>query len=157
MKAVIRPMKFMDLKGVCALNEITLPENYPLMFWEDMFNKGAKKYSHVLVISGDITGYIFCDGVSIVSFSVHEKYRNKGLGKQLMMHCLSSAIGRKLTLHVRLGNTNAIKMYLCFGFKLDKVIPDYYTTLQEDAYEMTLNVPNNVKYNLKNKFNLNLM
>ena len=147
-------MKFMDLKNVCALNEITLPENYPLVYWEAIYNKSAKKHSFVLTVSDDIVGYIFCDGISIVSFSVHEKYRNNGLGKQLMVHCLSTCKGKTIILHVRLGNNNAIKLYEFFGFKTEKTIPDYYTNLKEDAYEMvwtgsTVNLEPKKKINIK--------
>jgi ribosomal-protein-alanine N-acetyltransferase len=156
MKAVFRQMKFGDLKNVRALNELTLPENYPLAYWEMIFNQGAKKHSFVSVVSGDIVGYVFCDGKSIISFSVHEKYRRKGIAKQLMMYCLTTCVGKELMLHVRLGNENAIKLYEFFGFKKDKIVPDYYTNLKEDAHEMILHVQERetIKYVLKKKINI---
>jgi ribosomal protein S18 acetylase RimI-like enzyme len=135
-KIVVRPAKFGDISGMVAVNERNLPENYDLGYWKNVFPSG-KSHSHVATSGGDIIGYVFCSDSTIVSFAIDEKYRQYGLGSELMRWVLNSfSVSKKsVKLHVRVSNTAALALYTKFGFVETAHCPSYYTT--EDGLEMT--------------------
>ena len=147
-KIVIRNAKYSDLKSMKQINEKNLSENYDIDFWKYTFyEKFACKHSFVAVVANEIIGYIFSDINNVVSFAVNEKYRNNGIGKQLLSHCLNT-YSTDLQLHVKTTNTNAQKLYVMFDFTNVKTIENYYDG--GDAYVM-LHKFTGKKYAVKNK------
>lgn len=143
MKVVIRPTKFSDIPQLMKLNQETLPENYTQEFWSQKFYEG-KSHSFVAVHGGEVIGYAFCDKELLISFALNEKFRNKGIGKQLLYHCLNT-FTTPVSLHVRVSNEVALKLYKSVGFKEDKKIDGYYVNPVEDAFEMKWE-PTGIKY-----------
>lgn len=135
MKIIIRSTKLSDINQMMAVNEITLPENYDKIFWEYKFHE-AKQHSFVAIGMGEVIGYIFADDESIISFAILNKFCNKGVGKNLMHHCLNTYT-KPVTLHVRISNKRAIHLYESIGFIYSKLITNYYNKPDEDAHEMT--------------------
>ena len=134
MKVLIRQVKFTDINQMIKLNENTLPENYPKEFWVSKFHEG-KENSFVAICSEAVVGYILCDKESIISFSIEEKFRGKGVGRQLLQHCLNT-LNEKVELHVRVTNSNAIKLYKSVGFTGVGEMKDYYINPIENGYLM---------------------
>lgn len=177
-KVEIRQIKQSDIIEIQAVNESSLPENYPKHYWVDLFQK-CKPHSFVAVGDGRILGYIYCNSEIIVSFAVEEKHRNKGLGKHLMQHCLTSLGGLKssndikqkletnqesfkldksLKLHVRVSNP-AVRFYKQFGFTGDNeasIDKKYYQNDGEDAYimEWSYKLIPTLNYKLENKLKI---
>jgi [ribosomal protein S18]-alanine N-acetyltransferase len=150
MKIVIRPAKFMDIPEIIKVNIECLPENYDRLFWDKQFYIG-KEHCFVAV-SGDIIGYVFCDQDSIISFAVQEKYRKKGIGKQLLFHCLNT-FQKSVSLNVRINNLGAIHLYTSLGFKVMETIPNYYYNPREDGHKMSRD-PTPIKFLEKKKIHI---
>lgn len=148
MKIIFRPTKLSDINQMMQLNEKSLAENYQKEFWNMKFYEG-KNHSFVAVWATLIIGYIFCDGDCIISFALDEKFRGKGVGRQLIHHCLNTYTN-PVKLHVRVTNDVALKLYRSLGFVETETIVDYYTTPTENAYAMIWK-PNGTKYEIKKK------
>ena len=143
-------MKLGDINQVIDINMKFLPENYYKEFWLTTFDKG-KDYSFVALISGEIIGYILCDGTSIISLAVDSKYRSQGIGNNLINHCLKSiSNGTNIFLYCRKENTKAFAIYIRVGFEIAEEIPSYYINPPDDAYKMVL-VNDKSKTNNANK------
>lgn len=132
MKIILRPMKLIDIGQMMDLNQRSLPENYPRNFWIETYQKG-KAHSYVAVFSKLIIGYVFCNENTIISVAIDEKYRNKGIGKQLM-HLSLNTFNTTVNLHVRTTNKIAIHLYESLNFDINDKIHGYYGN--EDAYTM---------------------
>ena len=147
---MIRPTKFLDIPDIIKVNLECLPENYSRSFWEEQFYLG-KDHSFVAVC-GDIVAYVFCNKDSIISFAVQEKFRKKGIGKQLLHHCLNT-FQIPIYLNVRVHNENAIGLYSSLGFTILETISNYYHSPKEDGYKMS-KLPFDKKYEEKKKMNI---
>lgn len=132
MKVNIRPMKFHDITQSQQLNQKSLAENYDRNFWDAKFYAG-KTHSFVAIWAGLVVGYIFCDQQTIISFATDEKFRNKGIGKQLLYHCLSTYT-TPIHLHVRVTNEVALNLYKSVGFIKQEKLIEYYNDPVEDGY-----------------------
>lgn len=78
--------------------------------------------------------------VRILLFGVDEKYRGKGVARQMMKAYIANCRRlkfREITLEVRVSNARAIKFYTSFGFVTLDRIPAYYPD-GEDGYVMSL-------------------
>ncbi len=139
MKEKIRifPAKRKHRHEMKAINEICLPENYSMDYWED--NLKAKN-SFVLCANYTVVGYILTtDEPSIASFAILERYRKQGYGKQLMSICLQELKKKKyekVILHVQPKNLPALKLYQSNGFEMTETVTNYYGENQ-DGYLMT--------------------
>ncbi|QKF94734.1 ribosomal RNA methyltransferase FtsJ domain protein [Fadolivirus algeromassiliense] len=151
MKIIIRPTKFHDITQMMEVNENSLPENYNREFWSQKFHEG-KTHSFVAIGLGKVIGYIFCDDQSIISFAIDEMYRGKGIGKQLIHHCLNT-YKSPVRLHVRVNNFTALKLYRSLGFTEAETLKDYYVEPVEDAYLMEWK-PAGVRYLEHHKMNI---
>ena len=150
-KIVIRQGKLSDVKYMMQLNEKNLSENYEINFWIETFMK-YKRHCFVATFANEIIGYIFTDDRTIISFAIDKKFRNFGIGKQLMAHCLNT-FTLDVDLHVRKTNDSARNLYKNFGFNDKELVANYY--LDEDAYEM-VHVYEGTKYIEKNKINIQI-
>jgi [ribosomal protein S18]-alanine N-acetyltransferase len=152
MKILIRQAKFSDLSQIDALNRKSLAENYNREFWIEKFNLG-KDHCFVAICANEIIGYIFCDQGFVISFAVHELYRSKGIGQELLHHCLNS-MNNKIKLHVRVSNEAAIKLYKKIGFTEEERMKNYYLSPPEDAYLMKWEKSLSVKFTERKKMNI---
>ena len=123
MKVSIQNAKFTHIKQIMEINQNSLPENYNKEYWDKTFYEG-KEHSFVALWAGKVIGYIFCDQEYIISFAIEDKFRGKGIGKQLLYCCLNTF--KTVKLHVRVNNTNAINLYKTVGFTENEKLSDYY-------------------------------
>ena len=151
MKIIIRPTKFLDINQMMELNQRALPENYNREFWSQKFYEG-KTHSFVATWATLVIGYIFCDETTIISFAIDEKFRGKGLGKQLLYCCLNT-YNKPVRLHVRVSNEIALKLYRSVGFVEEEKMSEYYSNPTEGAYQMIRKLTN-IKYEEKRKLNI---
>lgn len=151
MKILIRQTKFIDIKQMMNLNEKSLTENYDREFWNQTFHIG-KTHSFVAIWATTVIGYIFCDNDTIISLAIDDKFRNKGIGKQLLHNCLNT-YNTPVKLHVRVTNDVALKLYKSLRFIEEEKITEYYVNPTEDAYTMIWK-PNGIKYEEKRRINI---
>ena len=78
-------------------------------------------------------GFILCsdlaDDIEILTFTVHPRYRQKGLGKSLLQHLQQYAIRHKkkhIFLEVNQQNNAALSLYLKQGFQQTGCRKNYY-------------------------------
>ncbi|HMF31576.1 MAG TPA: N-acetyltransferase [Candidatus Lokiarchaeia archaeon] len=148
-----------DLGSVMSINEATLPENYPLFFYEDILEKYPNSFLVGCLNAGGsekVVGYIMWRlerGISefgvkivkkghLVSLAVLDAYRRNGIAAQMLakgMHAIYAYGAREFVLEVRVSNVPAYNLYSNkFGFEKKKVIPQYYRD-GEDANFMAAN------------------
>lgn len=131
----ILPAKRKHRHDIKRVNELTLPENYPMELWEEIISAHC---SFVLLENSVVIGYCCIDRNSIMSFAILPEYRGKGLGKRLINESLEYVKSKKwsyINLHVRVDNDIAQKLYLSVGFEIVETVVKYYGTI--DGYKMT--------------------
>jgi len=153
----VRSCKYEELPKVIAINESTLPENYPTYFYEQILEKYPESFMVAELIHnpGKIVGYIMWRverGISsfgiqlvkkahLVSIAVSEDYRRHGAATQLLKESMRRVMRHdvdEFVLEVRISNTGAIDLYQnLFHFKKARVIERYYRD-GEDAFFMSL-------------------
>jgi [ribosomal protein S18]-alanine N-acetyltransferase len=115
---------------------------------EDTYRRElASENSHFIsVMSSDtIVGFgcfwAILDEAHITLLGIHPEYRQKGLGKSLLLALLARACAIKMaraTLEVRTSNQIAIDMYVRLGFKTAGTRKKYYQNPTEDGLVMWL-------------------
>ena len=144
-----------DIIPVMEINLRTLPEHYSDYFYESRIQELPEAFV-VAEISGKIIGYIMCKieyGFSnfkklgfvkkghVVSVSVMDEYRGRGLGSALIDEAIKGVkiiqCG-ELYLEVRCSNTAAVKLYEKIDFVIQQRLKTYYRD-GEDAYLMAIN------------------
>ncbi|MDD4931443.1 MAG: GNAT family N-acetyltransferase [Candidatus Colwellbacteria bacterium] len=133
-KIRILPAKRKHRHEIKSINELTLPENYPMDLWEEILSEHC---SFVLMANSKMIGYCCVARNSVMSFAILSEYRGRGFGKLLMnttLDCLKSKKWTYITLHVRVDNVIAQKLYLSVGFQIHETVVKYYDTI--DGYKM---------------------
>jgi len=116
-------------------------------FYYDLFHKTEPEFFLVAEHEKKVIGFILVkDGENfgekltaiIYAIAVSPNYRSSGIGSQLIyaiLNVLREKQIKKLFLHVRVGNENAIKFYLNLGFTKLQRIKEFYSW-GEDAHRM---------------------
>ena len=102
---------------------------------EEKFIQDCRKSENSIFIvaekSGEIIGSLICVGSeririkhnTVLGMSVMEKYRNQGIGSQLLEYVITWAkktkIVKRIELHVFKTNVRAIHLYRKYGFKIE--------------------------------------
>lgn len=151
---IIRPCMYDELQSVISINESTLPENYPIYFYEQIM----EKYSDCFLVSElrnspkTINGYVMWRverGISsfgiqlikkghLVSLAVSENFRRMGIAKKLIIESMKKVSNynvNEFVLEVRVSNIHAVKLYQnVFNFKKIRVIEKYYRDGEDALY-----------------------
>ncbi|MHA1729633.1 MAG: GNAT family N-acetyltransferase [Promethearchaeota archaeon] len=158
-KFIVRTCKFNEISQVIAINESTLPENYPTYFYEQIIEKFPESFMviELRTAPGDIIGYVMwriergisCFGINLVkkahlvSLAVAEGFRQEGAATSLLKKSMvkvkehNSRI-EEFVLEVRVSNFAATSLYQnVFHFKKAKIIEKYYRD-GENAYYLAL-------------------
>lgn len=145
---MIRRATIHDLEKISEINKICLPENYDSITWMSIFlNPNAIFF--IAYDEIDETKIIaYCVGMGtptnttgyIVSFAVCPDYRKKGIGETLIKKTIKElSCTQEVSLHVRVGNVIAQKLYQKLNFIQVSVEKQYYRD-GEDAYVMTMKI-----------------
>lgn len=142
MSVIVRQATEKDLSRIFEIEVSSFKEPYPesLLY---MYLKLTPELFLVVEKNGNIVGYIIglirLGGLGhIVSLAVDPKERRKGYGTLLLNTILEKF--KKLKVHkvrleVRVSNTAAINLYKKHGFKIARIIKNFYLN-GEDAYVM---------------------
>lgn len=131
-----RIANFTDSTDMSNFNIKNSLENYPIYYWT--YNLLFYSNSFLAFHNNNLIGYIFSFPTSteihlqtatICSLVVDYNYRNIGIASNLLDLCKTSytTIPIKIYLHVNIVNENAIKLYKKKGYRVSKLIPEYYT------------------------------
>ncbi len=114
--------------------------------WQRLLFEAELKHKHALVLAaltlpGETLAAYLClwleaDEVQVQNLAVHPAFRNRGVGRYLLVRGLDEARrrGAKVaTLEVRPSNTAARRLYASLGFLEVGRRPGYYQTEDEDA------------------------
>ncbi len=152
----IRRCDYKDLNAVMDINLKTLPEHYTEYFFESLLREIPEAFI-VAEIDNKIVGYIMCKlefGFSnfrklgfvkkghVVSISILEGHRGRGIGEALMIEGINGVSTRKgdeIYLEVRTSNLPAISLYEKLGFQTKSILKSYYRD-GEDANLMALDI-----------------
>lgn len=154
-KYSLRLCKNEDIPSVMDINESTLPENYPLFFYEQILEKFPEAFTVAYLIDNPkkLIGYIMwrvergtssfgLDYVKkghLVSLAVLDNYRRQGVANALLnrsMGVVKDLGVSEFVLEVRVSNSGAIRLYdSIHGYEKIKILPQYYRD-GEDAYYM---------------------
>ena len=93
----------------------------------------------------NIVGYICADQVldegHILNVTVHPEHRRRGMAAHMVAHVIGLLAGRAcktIYLEVRMSNEAGLRMYEKSGFTMISVRKRYYTSPEEDAVIMKL-------------------
>lgn len=139
-----------------SINWATLPEHYSDFFFEELLRSSPEAFL-VVQHGSQIVGYVMCRieyGFSsfhrfgfarkghIVSVSILEQHRRKGLGTYLVQQANEGMKRRGCSeayLEVRTSNQPAIKLYEELGFKITSRMEAYYRD-GDAAYLMSMSL-----------------
>jgi len=140
---VIRPMEIDDLKKVLEIEEqsFPVPWTHGLFFSELTRNRYARYF--VLDKDNEVVGYLglWHKGSSfhITNIAITEILRRKGYGRKLLKFVEKIADIhkiKKISLEVGSSNRIAQDMYRKYGYKVIRVLRNYYQEEKEDALIM---------------------
>jgi len=140
---VIRPMEIDDLKKVLEIEKqsFSVPWIYDLFFSELTRNRYARYF--ILEKDKEIIGYLGFwhkeASFHITNIAITEKFRRKGYGRKLLNFIEKIATThriKKISLEVRRSNCIAQDMYRKYGYKVIRVLKNYYQEEKEDALVM---------------------
>lgn len=106
-----------------------------------IFNNPNNSFYYKIIENNRIIGYSgfrnYGEIIEIETLGILKEYQNKGYGNILFSYILNRIKEqgiRIVTLHVRVSNEIAIKMYQKYDFKIFNVAKNYYSN--EDGYLM---------------------
>jgi len=140
---VIRPMEINDLEKALEIEK----QSFPIPWTQELFiseltrNRYARYF--VLVKDNNVAGYLglWHKGSSfyITNIAITKKLRRRGYGEKLLKFIEKIAVIyriKKISLEVRRSNYIAQDMYRKYGYKVIRVLKNYYQEEKEDALVM---------------------
>lgn len=116
------------------------------VFKEDIFalSQASIKYHlkknilYKIEVNNEIAGYILWlkrkKYYRLYSLAISKRFQNQGLAKELLAYSFEHLKEKSFTLEVKVSNVAAIRLYEKFGFKIKKVLKNYYE--KKDGYWM---------------------
>lgn len=132
MNPTIRKFTAEDIPQVYAIERESYPEPWPEQAFKDEL---GNEFSYFYVADNDglILGFYdlwqYANVAHLLNIAIRRNYREKGLGRILLEHCIKEAskLGVDLIfLEVRVSNAVAISLYEKFAFRKAALKPGYY-------------------------------
>ncbi|KMY67166.1 hypothetical protein AAU61_12760 [Desulfocarbo indianensis] len=148
MRLLIAPLKARHLDAVMAIERVSFTTP-----WQRSLFEAELRHRHALVLGAlslpsEILLAYLClwlvlDEVQVQNLAVHPAYRDRGVGRYLLIKGLEEARrrgARLATLEVRPSNTAARRLYNSLGFFEVGRRPGYYQSEGEDAILLDCNL-----------------
>ena len=139
---VIEEMKVDDIDGVFEVEKNCFEDYWSKDSFKKELSNNLAKYL-VAKVDGKVAGYVgiwfVVDEGHITNVAVHEDYRGRKIGDQLIRELVQVCKDNKIvsmTLEVRTSNTVAQNLYRKYGFKMAGIRKEYYSNNKEDAIIM---------------------
>lgn len=100
--------------------------------YKEKYNPIINDYTFILVFKendkyvGFLIYQLLYENAEIIDIFVLDEYRNKGIGKNLILKMLENKSILNVTLEVKIDNKNAIMLYNSIGFKKVAIRKGYY-------------------------------
>ena len=100
--------------------------------YKEKYNPIINDYTFILVYKendkyvGFLIYQLLYENAEIIDIFVLDEYRNKGIGKSLILKMLENKNILNVTLEVKVDNENAIMLYNSIGFKKVAIRKGYY-------------------------------
>ena len=142
MDIVIRKLQDADIEPLSVIEQESFSMPWSAKDFRDLLDR---EYCHYLVAvaDGQVAGCAgmtnICNEGNIDNVVVAEKFRNKGIAKQLLGELLAQGEAQGVeafTLEVRVSNVAAIHVYEQLGFVSEGIRPRFYEKPVEDAMIM---------------------
>ncbi len=139
----VERMKLKHIEQVYAIEK----DSFSIPWTREDFRKEVEENEraiYVVAVEGvKVLGYggmwhIVNEG-HITNVAVKEECRKKGIGSMILEELIKISIENEMigiTLEVRVGNSDAMKLYSKYGFKVEGYRKNYYSDTREDAIVM---------------------
>jgi ribosomal-protein-alanine N-acetyltransferase len=131
-----------DLDQIVEIEKASMPSPWSKELFDAELQRSQARY-FVAEDKGKVIGYMGYweapEEAHIINLAVAPQARQKGVGFEMMNHCLGFAYSkgaRLATLEVRAGNEAAQKLYEKMNFRTVAIRKKYYSDNQEDAIVM---------------------
>jgi len=145
MTGTIQLMEISDLKKILKIERQSFSTSWTFnaFIYELLVNEKATYYTFKLndQIIAYVGYWLFEDEIHITNLAVAPIFRKKGIGTQLIEFVIEKSKElsiQRMSLEVRITNTEAIELYKKIGFNKGKILKKYYKT--EDGIEMFLSL-----------------
>ena len=139
---ILRPMIALDLDQVVEIEKASMPSPWSKELFEEELKREVARY-FVGEIDNQVAGYMGYweapQEAHIINLAIAPRFRQKGLGFEMMEYCLRFAYNkgaRLATLEVRESNEAAQKLYEKMNFRTVAIRKKYYSDNQENAVVM---------------------
>lgn len=137
----VSPLQPSDLEEVLTIERQAFDRPWGRIAFEgELEAAGAESFVIREPAAGSIAAYIFfrwvADEVHVFRIAVAPAWRRRGMGRELVDHCLKAAVkggAQAVLLEVRPSNSGALQLYRRFGFRVLAVRPGYYADRREEA------------------------
>lgn len=141
MSARYREMLEADLPSVLLIEQTSFSAPWTRGMFADDLGRGDRfwQIAEDDEVVGYAGGWLLDDEAHLLNLAVREDHRGQGIGRALvdtLRARLRAAGARRMTLEVRAGNLNAIKLYESFGMRGVGLREGYYADTGEDALIM---------------------
>ncbi|NLP44908.1 MAG: ribosomal protein S18-alanine N-acetyltransferase [Peptococcaceae bacterium] len=136
-------MNLEDIPTILAIEEVSFPTPWTAESFESELRDNQIARYYCLELDGNVVGYmglwLIIGEAHITNVAIWPGCQGQGLGEYLMRSVMNElpAMGiRRITLEVKVSNTNAQKLYTKLGFTPAGIRRRYYSDNQEDAIIM---------------------
>jgi len=141
-KYEIRELKFSDISDILAIEEVSFPDPWPKLAFEEIIRQPG--HGGIVAVSDSklvaYGCYLIIEHEShLTNLAVAKSFRRKSVASRLLDDILDIALKKgceHILLEVRPQNKSAIEFYENAGFKLLYSRPNYYRNPVEDALVM---------------------
>jgi [ribosomal protein S18]-alanine N-acetyltransferase len=144
MDNIFRKMTINDLEQIMKIERSLFSNHWSKDFFIETIEKDI---CYVNCLDNELIGYFVGKKISkvfyIMNFAIKISSQNKGFGTQMMSFLLFDLMENNFSfalLEVRESNVLALNLYKHFGFSIYQKKENYYSSPNEDAIQMFLNL-----------------
>lgn len=127
---MILKAKNSDLKDLYQLENRVFPNDSFALSKESFRYHISKNQLYKIEVNHKIAGYILWlkrkNYFRLYSLAINDSYQGLGLASKLLEYSFEKLDKNRFTLEVKVKNEKAIKLYEKYGFKIKKILKDYY-------------------------------
>lgn len=142
-QAVVRPMTIEDIPTILTIEEVSFPAPWSMESFRSEISDNSLARYYCLELEEKVIGYmglwLIIGEAHITNIAIWPGCRGQGWGEFLLRSVMTEMIKigiYRLTLEVRVSNTNAQNLYKKLGFQPAGIRKRYYSDNQEDALIM---------------------